>query len=412
MRRELGPDVEIMGGRNMKGSTMSETTTTTTVTATECDLQGPHGIPRSGTMTSRERWRAFWKGEPVDHLPDYEFGWWQECYDVWLDQGLPSWVDNEIKAERLFKLERRDCFPVNVGLQPGFQSHLVEERKDKRIIVDGGGVLCEVPTDGHSTIPHYLRFPIETRADWNEFKKRLDPDDPFRIPIDYETRLDRYRRRDYPLGVSCGSLFGWIRNWMGFENACIAVKEDRALIEEMMEHVTELVLSVLERILPDLHYDFAHFWEDMAFRAGPMISPKDFKELMVPRYRRIVDLLHKHDVDVIYVDCDGNILSLAPLWLEAGVNVMFPLEVHSSSDPVELRKKFGKNMLLSGGVNKMKLIEGKDAIDAELERLLPLVEEGGYLPHVDHRCPPDVTLENYVYYLGRKRERFGIPTVL
>jgi uroporphyrinogen decarboxylase len=382
---------------------------TTTPALAQPDLQGPHGISRKGSLTSRERWRRFWHGQSVDQLPDYEFGWWKECHDVWQQQGMPAWVDNEVKAEMFFGLERRQCFPANVGLQPGFQASVVEERADKRIIVDGGGVLCEVPKDGHSTVPRYLRFPIETRADWKEFKKRLDPDNPFRFPSDYEVYLRRYRQRDYVLGVTCGSLFGWIRNWMGFENACIAVKEDRGLIEDMMECVTELVLAVLSRLLPDLEFDFAHFWEDMAFRSGPMISPQDFKELMVPRYRRITDLLRRHGIDIIYVDCDGNILSLAPLWLEAGVNVMFPLEVQSSSDPVELRKRFGREMLLAGGVNKMKLIEGKKAIDEELARLAPLVQEGGFLPHVDHRCPPDVTYENYLYYLRRKRETFGIP---
>ncbi|MCK6471561.1 MAG: hypothetical protein L6R28_07430 [Planctomycetes bacterium] len=372
-------------------------------------LQGPHGIPRTGTMNSRERWRRFWAGQSVDHLPDYEFGWWRECYDVWLDQGLPSWVDNEEKGERFFRLERRICFPANVGMRPGFQAEVIEDKGDKRIIRDSGGVLCEIPKDGHSTIPHYLKFPIENEADWKEFKKRLDPDDPFRFPEDMAEKIRRYKARDYPLGVSVGSLFGWIRNWMGFENACMAVREDHALVEAMMEQITVLVCSVLEKLLPQLEFDYAHFWEDMAFKGGPMISPRDFKELMVPRYKRITALLHKHNIKTIYVDCDGGIRQLVPHWLDAGVNVMFPLEVQGGSDPVALRREFGKNCLLSGGVNKIKLIEGRAAIDAEVDRLAPLVEEGGFIPHVDHRCPPDVTYANYLYYLERKRKRFGIP---
>lgn len=371
-------------------------------------LQGPHGIPLKGRMTSLERWRRFWKGQSTDQLPDYEFGWWDECYDAWQAQGMPGWVDNEVRGEQFFQLERRECFPANVGMNPGFTQQVVEEREKTRIILDGGGVLCEVPKDGHSTIPHYLKFPIETRADWLEFRKRLDPGDPFRIPGDIEVRVRRFKRRDYPLGVWCGSLFGWIRNWMGFENACIAVKDEPEMIEEMMEHCTVLICSVLEKVLPRLEFDFAHFWEDMAFNNGPMISPADFKTMMVPRYRRITDLLHKHGVKVIIVDCDGNIGLLAPLWLGAGVNVMFPLEVHAGSDPVAFRKKFGRDMLLLGGVDKMKLIEGPAAIDAELQRLAPVVEQGGFIPHVDHRCPPDVTYENYLYYLKRKREIFGI----
>ena len=71
-------------------------------------------------------------------------------------------------------------------------------------------------------------------------------------------------------------------------------------------------------------------------------------------------------------------------------------------------EKLGKDFRFKGGVNKMELVS-KERIDRELARLLPLVEDGGFIPHVDHRVPPDITLENYEYYLKRKREVFGIP---
>jgi uroporphyrinogen decarboxylase len=60
-----------------------------------------------------------------------------------------------------------------------------------------------------------------------------------------------------------------------------------------------------------------------------------------------------------------------------------------------------------GGVDKMQLIAGKAAIKAYLESLVPLVERGGYIPFCDHRCPPDVTPENYIYYLDLKEKLFG-----
>ncbi len=102
-------------------------------------------------------------------------------------------------------------------------------------------------------------------------------------------------------------------------------------------------------------------------------------------------------------------MDLVEPWLEAGVNTMFPLEVRGGSDPVVIRQRFGKAVRLLGGVDKTKLIEGKEAIRKEIARLEPLVADGGYIPHVDHRVPPDVTYENYLYYLKVKRDAFGIP---
>jgi len=122
----------------------------------------------------------------------------------------------------------------------------------------------------------------------------------------------------------------------------------------------------------------------------------------VPRYKRITDALKARGIGVNVLDCDGRIYELVPGWLRGGINCMFPIEsLHT--DPWKLREEHGEKVLLLGGVDKMALIAGKDAIDRELERLHPLVGRGGYLPCVDHRVPPDVTYENYLYYLERKK---------
>jgi uroporphyrinogen decarboxylase len=73
-------------------------------------------------------------------------------------------------------------------------------------------------------------------------------------------------------------------------------------------------------------------------------------------------------------------------------------------DPVRLRRKFGRDMRLWGGVDKRELAKGPAAIDAHLKELAPLVEEGGFIPTVDHTVPPDVSLDNFRYYMDRKRE--------
>jgi uroporphyrinogen decarboxylase len=88
---------------------------------------------------------------------------------------------------------------------------------------------------------------------------------------------------------------------------------------------------------------------------------------------------------------------------------MFPLERNGGSDPVMLRKRYGRDLLLMGGVDKTKIAKGGDSIIRELEYLAPLVEEGGYIPHCDHLVPADVSLENYRFYLNKKRGMFGIP---
>lgn len=363
-------------------------------------------------MTHRERWLRTMHFEPVDHVPDEEFGYWENTLTLWHEQGLPSEIDSLPKADVYFGFAPRREIPVRQSLLPAFELEVIDDSGKHTVIRDEHGATCEIHSSGQDTIPHFIDFLLKGREEWeSEFRPRLDPQDPRRLPQpeQWERLQQEYATRDYPLGLGIGSLYGWMRDWMGFERAAMMVHDDRTLVEEIMERITEIVLRTIEWAAPQVEIDFGAGWEDMAFNAGPMISPAVFEELMVPRYKRITDLLRQHGCDIVYTDCDGNINKLVPLWLEAGVNCMFPVEVAAGTDPLALRDSYGKEVLLLGGVNKRALAQGKDGIQAELKRLEPAVKEGGWIPHVDHRVPPDVSFENYQYYLAMKRDLFGIP---
>ena len=362
---------------------------------------------RDGGYTHRERYLRTMHFQSVDRVPNREFGYWGETLARWHDEGLPREVDSNEKADVFFGFDPAGGVPIDLGLRPGFEHVLLEENERYQIVRDGGGVKCMIYKDGSSSIPHYLEFPIRNREDWADFKRRLDPHDPARYAHDWEAVRKSLEGHDIPVGIGIGSLFGWIRNWMGFEGVSFACYDDPGLIEEIMEHLTVFITTLLAHSLQYAEVDFASGWEDMAFNHGPIISPAMFKEWMVPRYRRITDLLKKHGVDVVVVDCDGNINVLVEHWLEGGVNCMFPLEINSGSDPVALRERFGERVLLAGGVDKIQLSKGRKEIERELERIRRTVESGGHIPHVDHRVPPDVSYDNYLYYLKVKKHLFG-----
>jgi uroporphyrinogen decarboxylase len=349
--------------------------------------------------------------EPVDHVPDQEFGYWAEVFEIWHAQGLPKEVDSNEKADVYFGFAPAQGIPLYHDLNPRFEAKVLEETESYRIVQDNAGARSITHKSGRSSIPHFLEFALKDRETWErDFRPRLDLEDPIRRPQEeFDAAREEWANRDYPLGVGIGSLFGWIRNWAGFEAASMMVHDDPGLLEEIMERITEMVVRNLEWAAPQVQLDFGVGWEDMCYNAGPMLSPADFERLMVPRYQRITEVLRKHGCDIIYTDCDGNINHLVHLWLKGGVNCMFPVEVAAGTDPIALRDKYGKQVLLMGGVNKRALIAGKEAIRKEVDRIAPYVREGGWIPHVDHRVPPDVTYENYLYYLKYKRDTFGLP---
>ena len=140
-----------------------------------------------------------------------------------------------------------------------------------------------------------------------------------------------------------------------------------------------------------------------------MISPAMMRKFMMPRYQKITDLLHSYGVDIIFLDSDGNVEQLVPLWLEVGINYIWPFEVAAGNDAVALRKKYGKDLIIAGTIDKRALIKGKEATREEVMSKVPfLLEQGGYFPSVDHVVPPDVPFENYCYYFNLMREVAGL----
>lgn len=359
-------------------------------------------------MNARERFVATLHYQPRDRCPIMDFGFWRETLVIWEQYGFPKGGD----PDSFFGMDPQWAHvPVNLYLCPPFETIVLEDRGETEIVRGMDGVTREAGKFLGS-IPRHLDHTLKDRASWErEYKWRLDGKNPDRYPKDWTEQLRKFSdpERDYPLHVPSGSLFGWLRDWMGLENISLLVYDDRELFEEMVETIANCVVEALTPVLEaGIRPECANFWEDMCYRSGPLLSPAIFKEVLVPQYRRITSLLRRYGVDVALVDCDGDIRQLAPLWLEAGVNTMFPVEVGTwGADPYTFRREYGRQMLLIGGVSKRVLAGTFDDISREVERLAPLVEEGGYIPTPDHRVPPDVPLKNYIHYLNEAKRIWG-----
>lgn len=149
-------------------------------------------------------------------------------------------------------------------------------------------------------------------------------------------------------------------------------------------------------------------WEDICFKTGPLVAPDVFREKVGPHYKRVTDLLKQYGIDIVSLDCDGCIDALVPIWLENGVNTMFPMEVGTwNASIAPWRAKYGKDLRGVGGMNKVVFGRDRAAIDAEVERLRPLVDLGGYIPCPDHRIAPDGKWDLVRYYCERMHHVFG-----
>ena len=362
-------------------------------------------------MTDRERFNRQMHYQSVDRCFNMEFGYWKDNFFQW-----DIFVNNNIKtnddADTFFAFDRIKAISGENFMCPPVEEREIEVSGNKRVIINSEGLLAEVPlVDGGSSIPHYLKSSIETPDDWKRIKENhFNIKDPGRI-IDVDAlknAIGGEEDRDFPLGVNCGSMIGKVRDMLTFEGLAYAIYDYPEMVEDMVETCCELVEYSLDQLLPSFRFDYASGWEDICFNYGPIVGVNFFRDVVTPRYKRISKKLTASGIDLWYTDCDGDVRPILPYLLEGGINCLFPFEVNSCTHPGELLDKYQGQLRIMGGVDKMALGKGKEAIKAYLVSLEKYVGRGGYIPFCDHRCPPNVKVDDYLYYLDLKEKMFGM----
>jgi hypothetical protein len=372
-------------------------------------------------MNNRSRISAVLNYDKYDRLPVLHFGFWNETLNKWAGQGhitpeeAAAWGDgNEadaaVSAKLGFDCNYYRCHHVNLDIVPGIPTEVVEELPDgSRKVTNGHGVVV-LQRPGATSIPAEIDHLLKSRRQWEEvFLPRLQFDES-RAGITEEVvaRVEDPNRTEW-LGLHVGSLYGMIRNWLGVTGSAYLYADDEVLFKEMIDTVGELSYQCAKTALEQTSgWDFGHFWEDICFKSGPLITPRVFDEYVGPHYKRVTDLLNAHGINIVSLDCDGCIDALVPTWFANGVNTMFPIEVGTWNASIEpWRKQYGKELRGVGGMNKVVFAHDRAAVDAEIERLKPLVALGGFIPCPDHRIAPDAEWDSVTYYCDRMRQVFA-----
>lgn len=339
----------------------------------------------------------------------------------WHTEGLPLSVD-ETKIHKYFKFDghwqsemaaKNGTFlPVNlpfpVGLDPPFERQVLEETERHLIYIDEFRLVKKM-IKGISTLPITIDHPIKNPSEWPRFRKRLQfTERRLKGKGCWLKQYDELRDHGLPVFVNLIGFFWFPRDLMGEVMLSCAYHRNPDLVRDILDTYSDLIISVAERMLSSNKIDAVIFNEDMAYKRGPMISPRIFKEFMLPYYVKVINLLKHKGARIFCVDTDGNIEILIPLFIEAGVNVIGPVEVQAGMDLVKMRKRYGSKMAYFGGIDKRALAKDFKAIDVELERKLPfMLKTGGYLVGLDHRVLAETSFRSFQYYVGRVRGMLG-----
>jgi hypothetical protein len=314
-------------------------------------------------MNSRERFlETMHYGKP-DRVPYFEEGLREGVLDVWRMQGLPRDKD----FSQIFSFDKREEIEPDLDPRPDFK-----------------------------------RWPT-SRSDLELFRRRLDPADPKRLPADWAARAQAWKTRDHilTLWIQRGFFLSMgVRNWQRFTEVMLLLKMDPRFIHEAMAVRGEFSARLAEKVLKAVDIDAAVFVEPIGGNDRPLISPKMYEEFVLTHYEPILEVMHRHGVEIIILLTFANSRPLIPSVLKWGFNCLWSSESNMEAmDYRDLRREFGRNLRLIGGIDLDALRRGKDAIKREVqEKVPPLLEQGGYIPLADGRVREDVSFENYSYY--------------
>jgi uroporphyrinogen decarboxylase len=353
------------------------------------------------SMNARQRFQRIMRYERVARLPVVAF----EPYELtgvarWRTEGLPPdrWPDEYLGLDVIRHV------PLNLYPIPPFEERVLSETATDYIQVDALGTtvrrLKEAPTMYYGHIGH----PVKDMEDWKAYAERFSAASEGRACADIESVAASLNASEAPVGLCLYPFFFRLGFYsMGMERFLTAFYDQPALVHAMFSFWSDFVLAAVRPLLSLVRMDFVVFAEDLAYRGGPHVSPRIYEQFWLPYQDLIVEELRRADVPLICMWSSGNLVELIPLLMEHGFNCTWPLEQAAGMDPAMLRRRFGRELRLGGGFAKEALIAGPREIEREIRRLMPVVEQGGFVPAVDDVVPPEVPFENYRYYVNAMR---------
>jgi hypothetical protein len=314
-------------------------------------------------MNSRERFLETMRFGTPDRVPYFEEGLREGVLEAWRRQGLPR----NKNLSQIFSFDKREE---------------IEPDLDPR--------------------PELKRWPT-SRSHLDVFRRRLNPDDPHRLHKDWAARVQAWKRRDHilTLWVHRGFFLSMgVRNWRRFTEVMLLLKDDPQFVREAMAIRGQFSARLAERVLEEVDIDAAVFVEPIGGTDRPLISPKMYEEFVLTSYEPVLEVIRRHGVETIILLTFANPRLLIPSILKWGFNCLWSSESNMQTmDYRDLRREFGRDLRLIGGIDLDALRHGKGAIQREVkEKVPPLLAQGGYIPLADGRVREDVPFENYAYY--------------
>lgn len=241
-----------------------------------------------------------------------------------------------------------------------------------------------------------------------------DPYDPARLEGVKEEVEHLYFHTDYAIVAHrpvYGNIWEMARLMVGMENALIMTRLDTHLFDALLSKLTEVLDGFYDAFLSVVgpYVQVVEMAEDLGTNTGPMFNPEAYRKFIKPKHRKTIELIKRRAPNAkVMLHCDGAIRKFIPDLIDAGFDILNPIEAHlPGMDPVQLKQDFGNDLTFQGGVD-VKEVLTKGSVDDIGRHVRQRIEQmgrgGGYVLAPAHNFGNDIPLENMLAFFDAGHE--------
>ena len=366
-------------------------------------------------MNGRELLHAVYSGEKFDRLPIRGIGGWTETVERWHNEGLgpdedPNVVTGLVSDDVVglgLHLNMYPLFDIRILDKGDRYVTLVDEYGVTRMILrtdfDRSGGLMGA-SGAMSSMSHWIDFPVKDLSSWKEiYEERFNAVPEGRVRYEDEREKAEVKERTETRWMThfnfpFGGLFSAVRQLMGLEGAVYAMADNPELVHTIVSDLSDFYADAYAMLAPEIRLDQVTCFEDMCSNRAPLVSPAMFREFYAPGYRKYIGNLKEMGVEHVFMDTDGDARIIIPELVKCGFTGIHPCEIKAGMDPRHILEQY-PHFCCNGGIDKIAVSKGGDAIEQEFERRFKTAWAlGRYTPGLDHAFPPDISWQNAQRY--------------
>ena len=242
-------------------------------------------------------------------------------------------------------------------------------------------------------------------TNWEEFEAYPWPDPQQATTHDLEWYNDNLPEGMCIIGSGGFAHFAEYLSWlMGYETLCYALFDQRDLVKAIADRLTEMYRVVVKRMLEFDRVKIIWGSDDMGFKTGTLIGPKDLREFVLPGHKLMAQLSHDAGRPYLLHSCGNLATIMSDLIDDVKIDAKHSFE-DTIENVVDVKQTYGRRIALLGGIDVDFLCRADEAavrqrVRDTLDACLP---GGGYVLGTGNSVANYIPLENYLAMLDEGR---------